>query len=260
MQEAPSPAVALVTGAASGLGRAAALAIAARGDKVAVADVHQEGVQACARQICQAGGTALALVLDVTDDASVQAAFAHTESTLGPVDILVNSAGIAHFYPLLEYPIESWEHIMAVNVTGSFRCAQRSARSMVARGYGRIVNLASVSGFRAGIGRTAYGTSKAAVIGLTRQLAMELGAHGITANAIAPGPVITNMTADAYTPQTRALLESMVPTGRLGQPEEIAHAIAFLTSRAASYVNGHILAVDGGYLAGGMNRTGNLST
>jgi len=152
-----------------------------------------------------------------------------------------------------------WERVLAVNVTGTFRCAQRAAVGMVARGYGRIINLASVSGVRAGIGRAAYGTSKAAVIGLTRQLAMELAPHGVTANAVLPGPVPTGMTADIYTPQTIETLESMVPTGRLGTPEEIAAAIVFLASRQASYVNGHMLAVDGGYLASGMNRTANLS-
>jgi len=251
--------VALVTGGASGLGRATALALATRGDKVAVADLNLAGAQACADDIACAGGQAIALRLDVTDAASVEQAFQDAESALGPVDALVNSAGLVAIQPLLEFSIADWERLLAVNVTGTFRCAQRAGVGMAARGYGRIINLASVSGVRAGIGRAAYGTSKAAVIGLTRQLAMELGPHGVTANAVAPGPVVTGMTADIYTPQTIATLESMVPTGRLGAPEEIAAAIVFLASREASYVNGDVLAVDGGYLAAGMNRTGNLS-
>jgi len=138
-------AVALVTGAASGIGRAAALALAARGDKVAVADLNQQGAQACVDEITRARGQALALHLDVADGASVEAAFQHTEATLGAVDILVNSAGIVGIIPLLEYPIEDWERLLAVNVTGTFRCAQRAGRGMAARGYGRIINLASVS-------------------------------------------------------------------------------------------------------------------
>jgi len=251
--------VALITGAASGIGRAAALALAARGDKVAVADLNFAGAQACVQEIVQAGGQALALQLDVCDGASVERAFAQTEAALGAVDILVNSAGIVGIFPLPEYPMENWERVLAVNVTGTFRCAQRAAIGMMARGYGRIINLASVGGVRAGIGRTAYGTSKAAVIGLTRQLAMELAPRGVTANAVAPGPVLTNLTVDIYTPQTIEVLEAMVPTGRLGTPEEIVAAIVFLASREASYVNGHTLAVDGGFLAAGVTRTANLS-
>jgi len=251
--------VALITGGASGIGRAAALALAARGDKVAVADLNQAGAQACVADIARAGGQAIALRLDVTDAASVEQAFQETERALGPVDVLVNSAGLVDIQPLLEYAIADWERLMAVNVTGSFRCAQRAGVGMVARGYGRIINLASISGVRAGIGRAAYGTSKAAVIGLTRQLAMELGPHGVTANAVAPGSVLTSMTAGIYTPETIAAIESMVPTARLGTPEEIAAAIVFLASPQASYINGDVLAVDGGYLAAGMNRTGQLS-
>lgn len=251
--------IALITGGGSGIGRAAALALARRGDRVAIADLRHDLAQACAHEIAAAGGQAVALAIDVTDDAVVAQAFAEAESALGPVDILVNSAGILGVAPLLDYPIDDFERIMAVNVTGSFRCAQRAAAGMVARGYGRIVNLASISGVRAGIGRAAYGTSKAAVIGLTRQLAMELAAHGVTANAIAPGPVVTAMTADAYVPETRAAFEAMVPAGRLGTPEEIAEAIVFLASEGAAYVNGQTLAVDGGYLAAGVSRTGSLS-
>jgi NAD(P)-dependent dehydrogenase (short-subunit alcohol dehydrogenase family) len=251
--------VALVTGGASGLGRAAAQALAARGDKVAVADLHRDGALACAQDIAAAGGQAVALAIDVTDDASVAQAFREAEAALGPIDVLVNSAGIMGVAPLLDYPIADWERILAVNVTGTFRCAQRAAAGMAARGYGRIVNLASISGVRAGIGRAAYGTSKAAVIGLTRQLAMELGPLGITANAVAPGPVVTAMTADAYTPETRAAFEAMLPVGRLGTAQEIAEAIVFLASPGAGYINGHILAVDGGYLAAGVSRTGSVS-
>ena len=129
---------------------------------------------------------------------------------------------------------------------------------MAARGYGRIINIASISGLRAGVGRTAYGTSKAAILGLTRQFALELGARGITTNAIAPGVIETPMTRAAYSEETWSRVLDMTPTRRLGQPEDIAEAVAYLASPAASFVNGEVLTVDGGYMASGMTQTGNL--
>lgn len=257
--QAGKQSIALITGGASGLGHAAALELSRRGMRVAVADLREDAARACADEVVRAGGQALGVAIDVTDDGSVEAAFLRVEAELGPVDVLVNSAGILNVAPLLDYPLDTWERVMAINVTGTFRCAQRAGRGMAERGYGRIINLASISGVRAGIGRVAYGTSKAAVMGLTRQLAMELGPFGITANAIAPGPVVTAMTESSYTPETRSAFEAMIPAGRLGTPQEIAEAIAFLASEGAGYVNGQTLAVDGGYLAGGVSRTGAVS-
>ncbi|WP_244438925.1 SDR family NAD(P)-dependent oxidoreductase [Paraburkholderia dilworthii] len=160
---------------------------------------------------------------------------------------------------LLDYKLEDWQRLMNINVTGTFLCAQRAARSMANAQYGRIVNLASISAERAGIGRVAYGTSKAAVVGLTRQLAMELGPLGITANAIAPGPVVTAMTAESFTDETIAAYSAMIPSRRLGTVEEMADAILFLASKRAGYINGVVLPVDGGYLASGVAKTGNLT-
>ncbi|MBI6629506.1 SDR family NAD(P)-dependent oxidoreductase [Pontibaca salina] len=250
---------ALITGGGSGIGRATAMMLAKMGAPVAVADIDVKASAETVSEIAQAGGRALSVVIDVQDKASVDAAFNKVEEWHGPVSVLVNSAGILQVEPFDEFDIDSWNRVFAINVTGSFLCGQRAAPGMKAAGYGRIVNLSSISGFRAGVGRTAYGTSKAAIAGLTRQMALELGRHGITANAVAPGATATPMTHDAYTKETRASLLPMIPSGFIADPDDIAAAIVFLVSRQARYVNGHTLPVDGGYLASGMLQTGALS-
>lgn len=250
---------AMVTGGGSGIGRATAMMLAEMGAPVGVADIDADATEETAAEIRKSGGEALAVQINVQDKASVEAAFDKVESWRGPVTILVNSAGILRIKPFEDFDIENWNSVLAVNVTGSFLCGQRAASGMKAAGYGRIVNLSSISGFRAGVGRTAYGTSKAAIAGLTRQMALELGRHGITANAVAPGATTTPMTHDAYTDETRATLLPMIPAGFIANPEDIAVAIAFLVSQQARYVNGHTLPVDGGYLASGMLQTGSLT-
>lgn len=249
---------ALVTGGGSGIGQATAVMLAAAGVPVAVADIDADGVAETVRRIEQAGGEALALRLDVTDRAAVDQAVAQVERWKAAVSIVVNSAGILRVEPFERFSTEAFETVMRVNVTGSFHVAQRAAAGMRAQGYGRIVNLASVSGFRAGVGRTAYGTSKAAITQLTRQLALELGGDGITANAVAPGTTMTGMTAAAYTEENKKTFLKMIPSGFIAEPEDIAPAILFLASREARYVNGHTLPVDGGYLASGMTQTAGL--
>lgn len=250
---------AMITGGGSGIGRATALMLARMGAPVAIADIDAAAIAETAAEIRDNGGDALAVLIDVQDKASVNAAFEKVEAWRGPVTILVNSAGILRVEPFDDFDIDSWNRVFAVNVTGSFLCGQRAAPGMKTAGYGRIVNLSSISGFRAGVGRTAYGTSKAAIAGLTRQMALELGRHGITANAVAPGATATPMTHDAYTDETRASLLPMIPSGFIADPEDIAAAIVFLVSRQARYVNGHTLPVDGGYLASGMLQTGSLA-
>lgn len=196
--------------------------------------------------------------MDVTSSESVENAFAAIEIWRKAPDVLINSAGIMKVASVADCTPEDFKTVMDINVTGVFLCAQRAARGMIAQRYGRIVNLSSISAERAGIGRIAYGTSKGAVASLTRQLAMELGAFGITANSVAPGPIVTAMTREYYTPETRRAFESMIPARRLGTVGEIAHAIAFLSSEGAGYINGITLAIDGGYLAAGVGTTGGL--
>jgi NAD(P)-dependent dehydrogenase (short-subunit alcohol dehydrogenase family) len=253
------PRVAAITGGASGLGEAAAHRLARDGMAVAILDIDPERVKAVAGAIVALGGEALPVVVDVCSAESVDLAFSAVEAWNRPADILVNSAGLMNVVSLMDCSPDQWERVMSVNVTGSFLCAQRAARGMIAQRYGRIVNITSVSAARAGVGRVAYGTSKAAVAGLTRQLAMELGRHGITANSVAPGPVMTPMTALAFNSQTQGVYTAMIPAGRFGLVEEIADAIAFLASPGSAYINGVMLPVDGGYLAAGVATTGDVT-
>jgi NAD(P)-dependent dehydrogenase (short-subunit alcohol dehydrogenase family) len=164
----------------------------------------------------------------------------------------VNNAGIAKTFPFLDFPLDNWLATMNINLTGTLLCSQRAARLMVPRRWGRIINIASVAGMRAvGKGRTAYGTSKAAVIGLTRQIASELAEHGITANAIAPGPVDTPMTEVLHSPAFRDAYTGAIPMKRYGRPDEIAAAVSFLASENAAYITGATIPVDGGFMSAG---------
>lgn len=245
--------VAIVTGAGSGLGRAIAEKLAAEGAAVMLADLDGATAEAAAAAIGAVGGIAAAIRTDVSVAADVERMVAETVSRLGRLDVMVSNAGIGGTHAFLDQPLEHWQRVLAVNLTGPLLCGQTAARQMLRQGQGgRIVNIASVSGIRAGIGRTAYGTSKAGVIGLTAQMALELGPHGITANAIAPGPVDTEMTRGMHTPETRRAYVERIPAGRYGTPGEIAAAVAFLAGDSAAYINGQVLCVDGGYVSAGI--------
>jgi NAD(P)-dependent dehydrogenase (short-subunit alcohol dehydrogenase family) len=248
----PQQRVAVITGGAMGIGAEVCRRLGAAGFTVVVADRDQAAAETTAAQLRADGMAAEAQAIDVGDAASVDSAFANIEQRHGRCDVLVNSAGIAKVYPFLEFPDDNFAATMAVNVTGTFMCSQRAARLMVRNQWGRIVNIASVAGMRAvGSGRTAYGTSKGAVIALTRQMAVELAEHGVTANAVAPGPVDTPMTRLLHTEQFRREYENAIPMNRYGTTGEIAAAVMYLVSEDAGYVTGVTLPVDGGFLASG---------
>lgn len=244
--------VAIVTGGGSGLGAGIAERLAAEGAEVVCADLDGTNAESVAERIRATGGRASAVRVDVTDYAAAEALVAETVDRAGRLDILVNSAGISQRQPFLEVRPEDFRRIMSVNLEGTLYCGQWAARAMAKRGYGRIVNIASISGYRAGHGRTAYGTSKAAVIGLTRQMAVELGPLGITVNAVGPGPVDTPLTARTHSQATRQSYYDRIPMKRYGEISEMADAATFLASDEASFVNGHVLFVDGGFAAAGV--------
>ncbi len=244
--------VAVVTGGAMGIGAEVCRRLATAGHRVLVADLNANAAQATAQNLCADNGNAAALAMDVGNPESIAQAFEWIEREYGRCDMLVNCAGIAKVFPFLEFPLDNFVATMNINVTGTLLCAQAAARLMLRRRWGRIVNIASVAGMRAvGSGRTAYGTSKGAVIALTRQMAVELAEHGITANAVAPGPVDTPMTQAMHTDRFRQEYSKAIPMNRYGTTGEIASAVMYLVSDDAGYVSGTVLPVDGGFLASG---------
>ncbi len=244
--------VALITGGAVGIGAAVANHLSEQGLVVVLADVNIDMATQTTAELVALGRQAFPLSLDVSDPESITAGFAWLKGDLGRCDVLVNCAGVAKVFPFVEFPLDNWNTTMTVNVTGTMLCGQHAARLMMQEKWGRIVNIASVAGMRAvGSGRTAYGTSKAAVIGLTRQMAVELAEYNITVNAVAPGPVDTPMTQVLHTDQFRHDYSSAIPMNRYGTTDEIAATVGFLVSPAASYLTGVALPVDGGFLASG---------
>ena len=244
--------ITIITGAGRGIGRVIALRFAQEGARVVIADLDESSVHAVAAEIVAAGGLGLGLKLDVAQPAMVDAAIAETRSRFGRLDVLVNNAGIGSCVPVLELTLEEWERNLRVNLTGTFLCAQAAARVMVAQGCGRIINIASISGQRGGVGRAAYGAAKAGVIQLTRVMAVELSARGVGVNAISPGPVDTDQSRGTHTPATRRAYLDRIPMKRYGQAEEIAAAAVFLAADESSFVVGHVLNVDGGFDAAGL--------
>jgi 3-oxoacyl-[acyl-carrier protein] reductase len=253
MQPTTSPRrVAFITGGAMGIGAEVCQRLAAAGMTVVVADRDVAAAEKTAGDLRAQGLQAEAQSVDVGDAQSVARAFAEVDQRHGRCDVLVNSAGIAKVFPFLEFPLDNFAATMNVNVTGTLLCAQHAARLMLRHRWGRIVNVASVAGMRAvGTGRTAYGTSKGAVIALTRQMAVELAEHGVTVNAVAPGPVDTPMTRELHTDRFRQEYCNAIPMNRYGTPGEIAAAVMYLVSEDAAYTSGVTLPVDGGFLASG---------
>lgn len=243
--------VAAITGGALGIGRATALLFAEEGATVALGDVQLEAAQEVAQEISRRGGKAIAIGLDVGDAAQVQAFVDRAVGELGRLDIMFANAGIAHSAPFLEHPEAQWHRVLRVNLTGVFLCCQAAARQMVRQGGGRIITTASINGFRGVENLVGYNAAKAGVIELTRTMAVELAQHRIAVNAIAPAQIDTRLTRGLNEGARRRRVER-IPMGRFGEPEEVARVALFLASDDASYVTGHTLAVDGGYLAGGL--------
>jgi NAD(P)-dependent dehydrogenase (short-subunit alcohol dehydrogenase family) len=243
--------VAAITGGGDGIGRGIAEAFARVGAAIAILDRNEAAAASAAAAIRTAGGRAEVFVLDVADEAAVERTFTELGRRMGRLDVLVNSAGIAIRKPATEIALAEWQQVMTVNVTGSFLCARAAARLMLPRAKGSIVNLASIMGLSGGIyPNAAYQTSKGAVVNMTRALALEWARQGIRVNAIAPTWVRTELTrAMLARPEMREQVERATPMGRVAEVPEIVGAALFLASRAASMVTGHILAVDGGFLA-----------
>jgi NAD(P)-dependent dehydrogenase (short-subunit alcohol dehydrogenase family) len=245
--------VAIVTGAARGIGRATALALARQGVQVAAVDIDAAGGQQTATEAQQSGGTALAISTDVADSAQVNTMVEQVVAQLGRVDFLVNNAYISGGYaPVPETTDEVWQRVIAVNLTGYFNCARAAARVMITQGGGAMVNLSSGAGLRGSISAgVQYSASKAGIIGLTKGLAADLAPQGIRVNCIAPGLIDTGLGAlDRWSGWTRAEVERYaqrdIALGRVGAPEDIADVVVFLLSDAARFMTGEVIVVDGG--------------
>ncbi|MGZ6970880.1 MAG: 3-oxoacyl-[acyl-carrier-protein] reductase, partial [Thermoanaerobaculia bacterium] len=238
--------VALVTGGSQGIGEAIARALGAAGALVIVAARSEYKAAAVAQAIAGSGGRAEALRLDVVEPASVSAAFKTIVEKHGKLDILVNNAGITDDGLILRMSKESWDKVLATDLTGVFLCAQEAAKVMLKkRVLGRIVNITSVVGLMGNAGQTNYAAAKAGVVGFTKALAREIGSRGITVNAVAPGYIETSMTVSLSEDQKKALVGQIV-LGRLGTGEDVAAAVVYLASDAAAYVTGTCLNVSGG--------------
>jgi len=237
--------VALITGAGQGIGRAIALRFAQEGARVVVIDIAEDCAQAVAAEINAAGGTALAVGCDVTKRDQVASAVTKSLEAYGQIDILCNNAGITQDARLVKMTEEQFDSVIDVNLKGVFNLTQAVAPHMIDRGYGRIISTSSIVGLYGNFGQTNYVATKAGVIGMTRVWARELGPKGITANAIAPGFIATDM-VKTVPQEILDKFTNMTPVRRLGQPEDIANAYAFLASEAASFINGAVLSVDGG--------------
>jgi NAD(P)-dependent dehydrogenase (short-subunit alcohol dehydrogenase family) len=238
----------IVTGGARGIGRELAAAFAAAGARVAIWDTDGDAARAAATEV---GAGALADTVDVTDENAVGAAVETVLGAYGQIDFLINNAGIRHVAPIAEEPVEAWRRTIDVNVNGTFICSKAVIPAMVAAGGGHIVNLASMAGELALRERAAYNTSKAAIVGLTKSIAVEVGDAGVYCNAVAPGVIETPLSVPYFEDESMVkVLRENSPMGRWGQVDEISGPVLFLCSEESSFVNGATLFVDGGWTAG----------
>ena len=246
--------VAIVAGGGRGLGKATSLRYAREGAVVVVADLDKEPADGVVREIQSNGGRASAVVMDVTKRDDVENVVSSTVSEHGRLDVMITFAGVALFGPAMECTDEIWQRQLDVNVTGTFLCAQIAARQMIQQKSGRIITVSSIMGQRSGDRRMSYGTTKGAVIALTKHMSGEIAPHGVTINSIAPGPVKTKMWLEANTnvEASESIYLRGIPIGRFGQPEDVANAAFFLASDDSSWITGHVLNVDGGFIATGV--------
>jgi len=240
--------VAIVTGAARGLGRAIAETLAQCGAQVACVDVKAELLAETVAAIQAAGGTAMALTCDVTDSERVSAVVEEVVNTWGGLHILVNNAGITKDTLIMRMKDEQWDAVIGINLRGTFLFTRTASRFLIKAQRGRIINIASISGITGNPGQANYSASKAGIIGLTRTVAKELAGRNITVNAVAPGFIATEMTA-VLREEIQAEVKKRIPMGRMGQPQDVADAVLFLASPAADFITGHVLTVDGGLTA-----------
>ena len=240
-----------ITGGALGIGRATARLFAAEGAVVAIGDVDVARAEEVAKEIAGRGGRALAIGVDVGDAEQVQAFVDRIVAEHRRLDVMFANAGIAHSAPFLEHPEAQWHRVLRVNLTGVFFCCQTAARQMVKQGGGRIIATASINGFRGVENLVGYNVAKAGVIELTKTMAVELAKHHITVNAIAPAQIDTRLT-QSLPDEARQRRLARIPMGRFGDVDEVARAALFLAADDTTFITGHTLAVDGGYLAGGL--------
>jgi 3-oxoacyl-[acyl-carrier protein] reductase len=237
--------VAIVTGGGQGIGRAIALDLAENGVDVVVADINLETAEVAAAEAAVAGSTPLAFELNVADAKNVEALVEKVLEKYGRIDYLINNAGITRDTLMMRMGDDAWQAVIDINLTGTYLCSKAVLRAMMKQRDGRIVNISSVVGAMGNAGQANYAASKAGVVGLTKSLAREVAARGITVNAVAPGFIQTAMT-DALPEKAREDLVNLIPNGRLGTPEDVAAAVRFLVSEEASYITGHVLHVNGG--------------
>ena len=242
--------VALVTGASRGIGRALAMGLAQAGAKVVCASSRIGGSEETVSQIKKTGGEAAELAADLSDTDAVMALAESAQGVFGEIDILVNNGGTIYRSPAVEFPLDQWQHVLQVNLDATFLLCQQIGKKMVARNHGKIINIASMLSYSGGITVPAYTASKHAVAGLTKALANEWGQHNVQVNAIAPGYIRTDNTqALQDEPERSTEILKRIPAARWGETSDLQGAAVFLASAASNYINGHVLAVDGGFLA-----------
>lgn len=243
--------VAFITGGAAGIGRAIAEVLARNSFNIVVVDVDAAGGERSAKDLRGLGIGAWSIPADLCDTDAASGLVARAIAAAGRVDVLVNNAGMIAAAPFLDYPVDLWRRVLALNLTTPMLLAQAAVADMASRGWGRIINMSSISAFCANDGRTGYASTKTALTALTRQMALEFGPLGIRANAIAPGPTVTAIIADVMEAAASLYLPRS-PLGRFGQPEEIASIASFLVSDDADRVNGQTIIADGGFLVTGL--------